>query len=96
MPAKQLTQVYLDAHQRLALQARARDKGTKVSEEIRAAVDSYLAGVTAEELALLDVASQRAEQDLAEMAQALDATNHKLDALFTELERSKAREKVTA
>lgn len=30
------------------------------------------------------------------MARALDATNHKLDVLFTELERSKAGDKVTA
>ena len=79
--------MYLDAEQKAALQKKAKEKGTKVAEEIRSAVDAYLAGVTPEELALLDMASRAAAEELESMCRALDATNEKLDAVFAELER---------
>ena len=87
MPSRQLTQVYLDASQKAALQKKARANGTKVAEEIRNAVDAYLAGVTTDELALLDAASRQAARELQAMSESLDATNGKLDAVFTELEQ---------
>ena len=93
MAGRQLTQVYLDAEQKAALQKKAKEKGTKVAEEIRSAVDAYLAGVTPEELALLDMASRAAAEELESMCRALDATNAKLDTVFAELERMRlARE----
>lgn len=87
MTTRQLTQVYLEPAQKKALQVRAKAKGTKVSEEIRSAVDAYLAGVTPEELELLDKASREAEKELGAMVRTLDATNRKLDAVFAELGR---------
>ena len=87
MATRQLTQVYLEPAQKKALQARARAKGTKVSEEIRSAVNAYLAGITPEELELLDSASREAAKELQAMTEALDKTNRKLDAVFAELER---------
>jgi hypothetical protein len=96
MPARQLTQVYLDADQKEALQKRAETKGTKVSEEIRSAVDVYLAGLSPQELDLLDAASREAEKELKAMAATLDATNDKLDAVFAEMERMQAERKAKA
>lgn len=87
MAGRQLTQVYLDAEQKAALQKKAAEKGTKVAEEIRNAVDAYLAGVTPEELELLDVASRAASVELDAMCRVLDATNKKLDTVFEELEQ---------
>ena len=94
MSTRLLTQVYLDPDQKMALQKRANAKGTKLSEEIRNAVNTYLAGVTTEELELLDAASREAEKELKAMAQTLDTTNTRLDAVFVELERLQAERKV--
>jgi BMFP domain-containing protein YqiC len=90
MANRQLTQVYLDQSQKTALQKRAAAKGTKVAEEIRNAVDAYLAGITPEELELLDAASREAAKEFDAMSQALDATNRKLDSVFEELESLRA------
>lgn len=90
MTTRQLTQVYLEPSQKRALQQRAKAKGTKLSAEIRSAVDAYLAGVTPEELDLLDQASRQAAAHIDGMTQALDATNKKLEAIFRELDRLKA------
>ena len=94
MSTRLLTQVYLDPDQKKALQKRARAKGTKLSEEIRNAVNTYLAGVTTEELELLDAASREAEKELEAMAQILDTTNTRLDDVFVELERLQAEREV--
>lgn len=90
MASRQLTQVYLDAEQKTALQKRAKEKGSKVAEEIRKAVDSYLAGATPEEMELLDIASQEAAKEFDAMSKTLDATNKKLDSVFKELEKVRA------
>ena len=68
MAVLQLTQVYLEPRQKAALQKRAKAKGTKVAEEIRKAIDAYLAGVTAEELELLDAATRAAKLQLVQEA----------------------------
>ena len=90
MAARQLTQVYLDASQKEALQERAHAKGAKVAEEIRNAVDVYLTGITSEDLELLDAASHQAAIEFKSMSASLDATNKKLDAVFRELEKIQA------
>ena len=87
MSTLQLTQVYLEREQKKRLQARAKANGTKVAEEVRRAVDAYLAGVSADELKLLDIGTRRAERHLAEMAGELDRVNAKLDAAFAQLDR---------
>ena len=91
MASRQLTQVYLDASQKSALQKRARAKGTKVAEEIRSAVDVYLSGISPDELELLDMASRQAADEIRAMSESLDATNRKLDVVFDELERMRAQ-----
>jgi hypothetical protein len=87
MATLQLTQVYLEREQKKRLQARARANGTKVAEEVRRAIDAYLAGISADELKLLDIGTRRAERHLAEMADELDRVNARLDAAFARLDR---------
>ena len=83
----ELTNFHLGRKQKLALRERARAKGTNVAEEIRKAVDAYLSGVSPEELDLLDVATRKAQADIAEMIELLDATNRKADRIFAQLEQ---------
>jgi len=87
----QLTQIYLEREQKKRLQARAKANGTKVAEEVRRAIDAYLAGVSPEELKLLEIGTRRAEKHLAEMAGELDRVNAKLDAAFAQLDRQHRR-----
>jgi hypothetical protein len=83
----ELTNFHLGRTQKQALKMRAKANGTNVAEEIRSAVDAYLTGVTADELALLDAASRQAERDIAEMNHMLAATNQKAEAVFAEMAR---------
>ena len=85
-----LTQVYLEPAQKAGLQRKAKARGTKVAEEVRKAVDAYLAGVSAEELELLDAATAEAGKHLAAMAAELGRVNARLDSTFAELERLRA------
>jgi len=86
MTRMELTQVYLEPGQKKALQAKARAHGTKVAEEVRRAVDAYLAGISPEHLQLLD-ATRTAERHLKEMVQELDVINGRLDRAFAQLSR---------
>jgi guanylate kinase len=94
MATLQLTQVYLEPRQKAALQRRAKARGTKVAEEIRKAVDAYLAGVTAEELELLDAATRAAKLDLDQMAADLERVNRRVDATLAEMDRVRAESPV--
>jgi len=85
------TQIHLKPAQKKALQARAQANNTNVAEEVRRAVDAYLAGMTADEIALLDQATKQAQTLLAEMSKTLQATNAHLRKVFAERERLKAR-----
>ena len=87
MPTLQLTQIYLERDQKKALQAIAKANGTKVAEEVRRAVDAYLAGISPEDLCLLDEGTRKAQRHLAEMATELDRVNAKLDSAFAQLDR---------
>jgi hypothetical protein len=87
MPTLQLTQVYLEREQKKGLQARAKANGTKVAEEVRRAVDAYLAGISPEDLQLLDEGTRKAQRHLAEMATDLDRVNARLDTVFVQLDR---------
>jgi hypothetical protein len=87
----ELTQVYLEPFQKRALQAKARAHGTKLAEEVRRAVDAYLAGVSPEELNLLDAGSRKAARHLAEMSEELERINARLDEVFATLSRPKRR-----
>lgn len=87
MATLQLTQVYLEPDQKKALSAKAKTQGVKLSEVIRDAVDTYLAGVTSEELKLLDAATRKAAEDFDAMSKQLDTTNAKLDRALAEIAR---------
>ena len=94
MATLQLTQVYLEPRQKAALRRKAKAKGTKLAEEIRNAVDVYVAGVSAEELQLLDSATRMAKRDLEEMAAALERTNKHVDSALAEMSRVRAESPV--
>lgn len=83
----ELTNFHLGRRQKQALRERAQAKGTNVAEELRSAVDSYLAGVTPEQLELLDAATRQAAGAIAEMSEMLEATNRRADGVFAELEK---------
>ena len=91
MAKMELTQIYLAQDQKKALRAKAKANGTKVAEEVRRAVDAYLAGISAEDLQLLDAGTRKAERNLTEMTADLDRLNAALDAAFVELNRSRKK-----
>ena len=93
MAAMELTQVYLEREQKRGLQAKARANGTKLAEEVRRAVDAYLAGVSPEELTLLDEGSRKAERHLKEMSAELERINARLDEAFAQLSRPSKKRK---
>ncbi len=82
MATLQLTQVYLEPSQKVALSKKAKAAKVGVSEVIRDAVDAYLSGITVDELRLLDSATKQAGAELDAMAQQLKATNARLDSAF--------------
>ena len=88
MATMELTQVYLERAQKKGLQQRAKANGTKVAEEVRRAVDAYLAGISPDELRLLDEGTRKAERHLKEMATELDRINARLDDAYAQLTRA--------
>jgi hypothetical protein len=72
MKAMQSTMVYLTQEQKTGLAKRAQERKTKVAAEIRSAVDAYLAGVTPQELEMLDAATRRAQQEIDGMLKIAD------------------------
>ena len=72
MKAMQSTMVYLTSEQKSGLAKRAQQRKTKVAAEIRSAVDAYLAGVTPQELELLDAATRHAKVEIDAMLKTAD------------------------
>ncbi len=85
--AMQVTPIHLKPTQKRALQARAQANNTNVAEEVRRAVDAYLTGIDADELALLDQATRQAQVMLDDMRRTLVATNDHLRTVFAERDR---------
>ncbi len=85
-----LTNVYLERKQKEALARKAKARGTNLSAEVRSAIDVYLAGVSAEELQLLDEATRRAEAEIKEMNAILDRANARAARFFKQLEQVRA------
>jgi len=81
MTSMVLAQVYLEPQQKKALAAQARQSGRKVSELMRDAVDTAIAGVTADDLRVLDEGTRRAQSNLKAMLAEL-ATNADEHAAF--------------
>ncbi len=80
-----LTNVYLERKQKEALARRAKARGTNLSAEVRSAIDAYLAGVSVEDLRLLDDATRRAESEIGEMNANLDRANARARRFFKEI-----------
>ena len=87
MMAMQSLLIHLEPKQKKALKARAKQKGSSLSEEVRQAIDVHLNGATAAEMEALDVLSRQAEVDLQHMNNSLDAAIAKLDSTFDEIAR---------
>ena len=87
MKAMQSTMVYLTPEQKMGLARRAQQRKTKVAAEIRAAVDAYLAGVTPQELELLDAATRRAKQEVDAMLKTADAILESHAAFLREMRK---------
>lgn len=68
-----LTNIYLEPAQRKALEARARRNRTSLSVEARKAIEAYNAGLSIDELRLLDEATRKASEDIDGMIAILDA-----------------------
>jgi hypothetical protein len=84
-----LTQVYLEPEQKKSLALRAKEMGRKPSEAIRDAVDAFIAGVTVDDLKLLDISTRQAEKDLKEMVAVLDAGQKRANKFFAEIKKIK-------
>ncbi len=82
-----LTNVYLDRKQKEALARKAKAKGTNLSAEVRSAIDAYLAGVSAEELRLLDEATRKAQSEIDEMNANLDRANARARRFFRAIDQ---------
>ena len=87
MKAMQSTMVYLTPEQKSGLARRAQQRKTKVAAEIRSAVDAYLAGVTPQELELLDAATRRAQAEIAAMLKTADEIVASHQAFLREMRR---------
>ena len=87
MTKRVLTQIYLDPRQKNELQRRAKERGTTLSEEIRQAVEMYLAVVTKEGIELLHEFSLLAEKELNGMIETLDACNRNIDEILIQRDR---------
>jgi hypothetical protein len=78
------------------MQAKAKANGTKVAEEVRRAVDAYLAGISQEDLHLLDVGTAKGAPELRRNGSGSGSLNATLDAAFAELNRSRAKRRRSA
>jgi len=87
--AMQNMMIYVTDTQKRELQKRARQRGTSVATEVRSAIDLHLTGVSAEELALLDAATHRAESDIRDMVARLGRANRKVDAALAARRRGR-------
>jgi predicted DNA-binding protein len=76
MSSMVLTQVYLEPAQKQALTVQAKKSGRNVSEIMREAVDTVIAGVTLDDLKLLDEGTKRTQDEInAMLAQLKDNTS---------------------
>jgi dsRNA-specific ribonuclease len=80
-----LTQVYLEPAQKKALASQAKQSGRKVSEIMRDAVDAAIAGVTLEDIQMLDLGTKRAQTDINAMFDQLKANTSEHSAFMREI-----------
>jgi Ribbon-helix-helix protein, copG family len=92
MSSLALTNVYLESEQKKALARKAKSNGTNLSVEVRQAVDAYLAGVSVDELKLLDAATKQAKTDIDAMNAILDGAQKRADRFFRDIAAVKKHE----
>ena len=92
MKAMQSTMVYLTSEQKTGLAKRAQQRKTKVAAEIRSAVDAYLAGVTPQELELLDAATRHAKGEIDAMVKKVDEMLASHQAFLREMRKLRGKE----
>jgi hypothetical protein len=92
MSSLALTNVYLENEQKKALSRKAKSNGTNLSVEVRQAVDAYLAGVSVDELKLLDAATSQAKSDIDEMNAILDNAQKRAEKFFRDIATVKRHE----
>jgi hypothetical protein len=80
-----LTQVYLEPAQKQALTSQAKKSGRKVSEIMRDAVDAAIAGVTLEDIQMLDMGTKRAQSDIGAMLTQLKENTSEHAAFMREM-----------
>lgn len=85
MSSMVLTQVYLEPAQKQALTSQAKKSGRKVSEIMRDAVDSAIAGVTLVDLKMLDEGTKRAQGDINAMLTQLKENTGEHTAFMREI-----------
>lgn len=85
-----LTQVYLEARQKKALAAKAKQSGRRSSDLVREAVDALLLGVSPDEIRQLDEATRRAEADIRDMVKVLDANAEQHRQFIKEMRKLRA------
>jgi hypothetical protein len=88
-----LTNIYLEQGQKKAIARKAKARGTNLSVEVRRAIDAYLAGVTEEDLRLLDAATRQAKVEIDQMNAVLDAGQARAQKFFAQIEKIKATSK---
>lgn len=67
-----LTQVYLERSQKKALTERSTKTGRSVSDLMRDGADAIVAGITVDDLKILDEGTKRAKADIDAMVNALN------------------------
>jgi hypothetical protein len=92
MSSLALTNVYLENEQKKALSRKAKSNGTNLSVEVRQAVDAYLAGVSVDELNLLDAATKQAKSEIDAMNALLDNAQKRAGKFFRDIATVKRQE----
>lgn len=90
MATKVMTSIYLTRSQKQALNRRARQRRTTVSEEIRGALDRHLKNDSEGDELQLSVLAEEAHKSIERMIQKLDETHSSLTHLRKSLSRRKS------
>lgn len=79
--------VFINEQQKNALLEHAAKKGHTINQEIQAAIDFYLNGVSIEEWQHITIESVIAQQELSDMENKLNKLIKKIDRTFRQIEK---------
>lgn len=86
-----LTNLYLESSQKKFLEKRAKENKTNLSVETRRAIDAYEAGMSVDELLLVDAATKQAAVEIEAMNETLDNGLKRAEAFFAEIAKLKGK-----